>query len=81
MQAVIGPVAYCTIELDRVNEYPKGAGCIVFCNKESYIKAIATHQLHLKFDDGNRQVGSLLVVWGWESHRTRVGFECVFRWR
>jgi len=56
LQQVIGPVAYCIIELDRINEYPKGAGCIVFQNKESYVKAIAIHQLNLRFDDGVRKV-------------------------
>ena len=50
-------MAYCTIETDRINEYPKGAGCVVFQDEMSYRRAIATHQLNVKFDDGVRKVG------------------------
>lgn len=55
-------MVYCIIELDRINEYPKGAGCIVFKDKESYLKAIAAHQLNLRFDDGVRKVGIALGI-------------------
>uniref|UniRef100_A0A914GUV7 RRM domain-containing protein n=1 Tax=Globodera rostochiensis TaxID=31243 RepID=A0A914GUV7_GLORO len=56
VQEVIGPVAYCTIELDRQHCYPKGAACVVFNSKESYIKAIAAHDVVLSFGTFERKV-------------------------
>uniref|UniRef100_A0A183BIU2 RRM domain-containing protein n=1 Tax=Globodera pallida TaxID=36090 RepID=A0A183BIU2_GLOPA len=56
IQEVIGPVAYCTIELDREHCYPKGAACVVFNSKESYIKAIAAHDVVLSFGTFERKV-------------------------
>ncbi|KAF7623409.1 hypothetical protein Mgra_00004471 [Meloidogyne graminicola] len=53
---VIGPVAYCAIELDPQHFYPKGAACIVFTSKESYIKAIAAHEVLLVFGSFERKV-------------------------
>lgn len=56
IEEVIGPVAYCTIELDPHHFYPKGAACVVFTEKESYIKAIAAHEVMLSFGTFERKV-------------------------
>lgn len=56
IEEVIGPVAYCTIELDPHHFYPKGAACVVFTAKESYIKAIAAHEVVLGFGTFERKV-------------------------
>jgi hypothetical protein len=53
---VIGPVAYCAIELDPQHFYPKGAACVVLTSKESYIKAIAAHEVLLGFGSFERKV-------------------------
>uniref|UniRef100_A0A915MU61 RRM domain-containing protein n=3 Tax=Meloidogyne TaxID=189290 RepID=A0A915MU61_MELJA len=56
IEDVIGPVAYCAIELDPNHFYPKGAACVVFSTKESYIKAIAAHEVILSFGSFERKV-------------------------
>lgn len=56
LEDIIGPVAYCSIEQDKVSLYPKGAACVVFCSKEDYIKAIAVHEVLLRFPEGDRKV-------------------------
>jgi len=55
-EEVIGNIVYCGIELDRYTRYPKGAACIIFSNKESYIKAIAAHEIVLGFGNYERRV-------------------------
>ncbi|KAL3095289.1 hypothetical protein niasHS_007388 [Heterodera schachtii] len=56
IQEAIGPVAYCAIELDRLHYYPKGAACVVFDSKETYVRAIAAHDVVLSFGTFERKV-------------------------
>jgi hypothetical protein len=62
VEEVIGPVAYCAIELDQYHFYPKGAACVVFTSKDSYIKAIAAHDVILSFGTSERNVIGILII-------------------
>lgn len=76
MEEVIGSVAYCSIEQDRVTQYPKGAACVIFSTKESYIKAIAIHELVLRFSEGDRKV--IFIKF---NLFLNIHYNIIFRWR
>uniref|UniRef100_A0A914BXP3 Palmitoyltransferase n=1 Tax=Acrobeloides nanus TaxID=290746 RepID=A0A914BXP3_9BILA len=58
IQEAVGGVAYVGIEIDEHTEYPKGAAKIVFNSQESYVRAIAMHEITVLLN-GNERVAEI----------------------
>ncbi|KJH41342.1 hypothetical protein DICVIV_12683 [Dictyocaulus viviparus] len=56
MSLKYGDVVMTQIEVESDTGYPRGAGCVVFRDREAFVAAIACGQAVMKVEDNNKQI-------------------------
>ncbi|EPB78480.1 hypothetical protein ANCCEY_02440 [Ancylostoma ceylanicum] len=56
MSLTFGDVTFAKIEVELETDYPKGAGCVMFRDREAFVAAIASRFVPLNFGDHLKQI-------------------------